>query len=211
MNEFTRPAAVLGYVNTAGLIGSAIYLNNKTTALSVKINNVEDRMKTVEDGIKEEFPMMKSSVKSLDHGLRSVANAVNTLGPIVKKQEKTGKKVDKLVQILSDIGEAVELLEIRQNALISALNAAKVLENFTAPSEVPRPVVHKKKSSKKSRKYESSSEDESSSSESEKEEKRRSKSKSKSKKKSQKSSKRDSDNESEEDDVMSVIKMASRK
>ena len=210
MNDFTRPSAILGYANTIGLGVVTVYLVNRTNSLNTKYNDLADEVDTIRDGIKEKVPIIENTIKGLDQNLRNVATAVNNnLGPIIKNNQKTEKKLSKYRAIIEELTETIDVMEHRFSSLVKALNDGKILENFKVEEVVrpPTPVpVKPKKHLKKKRSYDlSSSESESESSSSE-EEKPKKKSKSKGKNKSRKSVE-----DEDESDTNIVARMASKR
>ena len=204
MNDLTRPSALLGYANTVAIAASTIYLVNKNAALNTKINDLADDVDTIRDGIKEKVPVIENSIKGLDQNLRNVATAVNNnLGPIIKRTDKTEKKLNKYKAIIEEMAEAIETLDHRYTSLVKALTDNKILENFKV-EDLPEPEpVKPKKVVRKRKTYDlDTSESESESSEEEKPKSRKNKSKNKRKHVSE---------DSDEDDISKVARMASRK
>jgi hypothetical protein len=209
MNDLTRPSAILGYANTVGLAVATVYLNNKTNNLNAKYIDLADDVDTIRDGIKEKVPMIENTIKGLDQNLRNVATVVNNnLGPLIKKGDKTDKKVGKFKAIIEELYETIELMDMRYNTLVKSLVDNKILENFKIEDITPEPappVVKHKKVQKKKRVVEFSSSESESESESSEEEKPKKKSK---KSKSKKSRSNDDD---DDDDTNIVARMASKR
>jgi hypothetical protein len=210
MNDLTRPSAILGYANTVGLAVATVYLNSKTTALNAKYNDLAEDVDTIRDGIKEKVPMIENTIKGLDQNLRNVATVVNNnLGPMVKRTEKTDKKVAKYKVAIEELYEVIDIMDARYNALVKVLVDNKILENFKieelVPLPTPPPIIKPKKIQKKKRVIDSSDESDSESESSEEEKPRKSKTKSRKTKKSR------AVDEDEDSDTNIVARMASKR
>ena len=176
MNDLTKPSMMLGYANTVGIAASTIYMVNKTSALNAKFNDLSEDVETIRDGIKEKVPIMEQNIKGLDQNIRGIVNFSNSqVVPLIKKSEKSEKKLDRYRSCIEEMAATIEALDARYMALVQALKDNKILENFKV-EEMPEyspPKPQKKAAPKKKRSLTLSSDE--SSSESSEEEKPRSK------------------------------------
>jgi len=207
MSELSRPSTIIGGANVVATAAVAIYLANKNSALNARVNDLTDDVDTIRDGIKEKVPQIENSIKGLDQNMRSIANAVhNNLGPVIKRTDKSEKKLTKYRAVIEEMGEAIEMLENRYNTLIKAMSANSLLKDVKLEELPDRASMKPKKVPKRKKSYEfSSSESESeSSSEDEKPKSKKNKNKNKNKNKVRM-------DDADESDTNIVARMASRK
>ena len=181
MNDLTKPSMMLGYANTVGLAASTIYMVNKTSTLTAKFNDLSEDVDTIRDGIKEKVPIIEQNIKGLDQNIRGIVNFSNSqVVPLIKKSEKSEKKLDRYRSCIEEMAATIEALDARYMALVQALKDNKILENFKV-EELPEPAPPKPKkpTPKKKRSLTLSSSEESSSESSEEEKPRPKKGKSK--------------------------------
>jgi hypothetical protein len=182
MNDLTKPSMMLGYANTVGIAASTIYMVNKTSALNVKFNDLSEDVETIRDGIKEKVPVIENNIKNLDQNIRGIVNFSNSqVVPLIKKSEKSEKKLDRYRSCIEEMAATIEALDARYHALVQALKDNKILENFKVEDipEYTPPKPQKKAAPKKKRSLTLSSSDDSSSESSEEEKPKSRKNKSK--------------------------------
>jgi hypothetical protein len=165
MNDLTKPSTLIAGVNTLGLVTAGIYFSRQNTTLNARINDVTDEVETIKDGLKEKVPSMENTIKTMDLGLRSLANSLqnmhNTNGQLDGRIRKNRDK-------LSDLAETLDALDQRFVNLVEALIAKEIIkkEDVDPPSKVVTKTrgseKDKKKSKSKHRRDETESEESSS-------------------------------------------------
>lgn len=204
-SEYTRPLSLLTYASAAGVVGSTIYLNNKTNALNARVTDLTDTVDSTRTEVKDKITGLETGYRNFAVNFQNLVSLVNTVGPIARKTEK---RFDRIRPVLEAMGEALENLEDKHNALIAALKTKGTIdgplsEELTIVKHVPKP----KKVVPKRIRYVSESEPESESSEEEAPPKKHRKHKHK----ERKSKSSDVEENNDEDDISQVIRMASQK
>lgn len=202
MSELTKPVSVLTYANTAGILATTIYTNNKLNATNIKLKDVTEDVEMIRDGIKEKVPTIENNIKQLDNVIKNIVQVFNNQAMANKKTEKKHKKVYRVIEeLLIRLDES----ESRYARLLNELKSKNVLEASVVdsmassivvaappppPKPAPKPILSRRLTS------------DSSDSESDSEEER------KSKKKSKKSKVK---SDSEEDEIEKVVRLARSK
>jgi hypothetical protein len=210
MSEFTRPTAMISYATAVGTVASTIYLNNRInengTKLNNKINELNEDIGVIRDGVKEKVPMLEKGLTHLAGDIKNVIGAINNHSMNIKKLNKMEKRLVRCMNALEETMNSLAIIEHRQINLINALNAKGALEGITlentvqqAPVQQPSKQVVKNK--RPSRLISSDDDSESSG-----DERRRNK-----KQKKTKSKSRDDSSDDDLDEVDCVAKLASRK
>jgi hypothetical protein len=210
MSEFTRPTAMISYASAVGTVASTIYLNNRITETSSKLNtkitDLNEDIGIVRDGVKEKVPMLEKGLNHLAGDIKNVIGAINNHSANITKLSKMEKRLARCIGAVEDMMDSLAVIENRQLTLINALKAKGTLEGITiesaphpvAPPPAPKQIVKQKRSS---RLVSSSDESESSA-----DEKRRSR-----KSKKTKGKQRDESSDEDEDEISQVARLASRK
>jgi len=209
MSEFTRPTAMISYASAVGTVASTIYLNNRITETSskfnTKINDLNEDIGIVRDGVKEKVPMLEKGLNHLAGDIKNVIGAINNHSTNIKKLSKMEKRLARCIGAIEDMMDSLAVLENRQLTLVNALKAKGALDGITLESTpqtvappAPKQIVKQKRSSRLV-----SSDDES---ESSADEKRRSR-----KTKKTKGKQRDESSDEDEDEISQVARLASRK
>lgn len=199
MSEFTKPLAVLSYANTAGILATTIYTNNKLNVTNQKLKDVAEDVDMIRDGIKEKVPVIENNIKHLDNVIKNIVSVFNN-------QTLSGKKKNKkLCSVVEELAIRLEESENRYARLLNELKNKSVLDTsvldsigssiVVAPPPPPKPAPK----SILSRRLVSDSSSSDSESEVEKH---------KSKKKSKKSKVK---SDSEEDEIEKVVRLARSK
>jgi hypothetical protein len=205
MSELTKPVSVLTYANTAGILATTIYTNNKLNATNTKLKDVAEDVDMIRDGIKEKVPTIENNIKQLDNVIKNIVQVFNNQAMATKKTEKKHKK---LYRVIEELLIRLDESESRYARLLNELKTKNVLEASVVdsmassiapivappppPKPAPKPILSRRLSSDSSDSDSSESEDE------------RQKSKKKSKKSKAKS-------DSEEDEIEKVVRLARSK
>lgn len=207
MGDFTKPGTILAGVSTIGVISTSVYFSNKTNSLAKQIATIDADIDTIKDGLKEKVPMLENAIKTVDHGLRNMSTGMQNFANHTKKIEK---KFSKSSSEVSEMSEALDVIDNRMVRLMEALVRKGVVSEEEINPPVKAPPIQRARASKETKRRSSDSDSEESESESESEpETRRRNNKNRSSRSVPPPSRRSSSRSDDADDIDQVVRMAS--
>lgn len=134
MNDLSKPSTIFAGVNSLGLITTAVYFSRQNAALNGKINEVNEEIDTIKEGLKEKVPTIENSVKALDHAFRTLNQGLQSVNNNTHLIEK---KTNKARGEVTEISDTLDALDTRFVNLVEALISKGIItkEDVDPPSK----------------------------------------------------------------------------